>query len=478
LSVIAAPRIDEALDRIKAAVGAKGIVADPAEMAPYLREERGLYRGAARLVVRPAATAEVAEVVRACAAARLPIYPQGGNTGLCGGAVPDEDGRGIVLSLGRMNRVRALDAVNFTITVEAGVILAEAQRAAADADRLFPLSLGAEGTCQIGGNLSTNAGGIAVLRYGNMRDLTLGLEIVLADGTVWDGLRGLRKDNTGYALKQLFVGGEGTLGIITAATVKLFPKPRELETAFLALARVEDAMALLARARTASGDQLTAFELIPRIGLEIAMAHVPNVHDPLAQPHRWYVLLELSSSQAGRGLRQALDEFLAAALEDGLIADGTIAQSATQTRDLWRIREGMVEAQKHIGAGIKHDVAVPVSKVATFIATASDAVARDFPGVRPIPFGHVGDGNIHFNIAQAIGADPAAFIAATGAINHIVHDIATRLDGSISAEHGIGLLKRDELPRYKPAVALDLMRRIKHALDPDGIMNPGKIFVP
>ena len=478
MSVIGARRIDEALDRIKAAVGAKGIVADAAEMAPYLREERGLYRGAARLVVRPATTEEVAEVVRACAAARLPIYPQGGNTGLCGGAVPDAEGRGIVLSLGRMNRVRALDAVNFTITVEAGAILAEVQRAAAEADRLFPLSLGAEGTCQIGGNLSTNAGGIAVLRYGNMRELTLGLEIVLADGTVWDGLRGLRKDNTGYDLKQLFVGGEGTLGIITAATLKLFPRPRELETAFLALARVEDAMALFARARAASGDQLTAFELIPRIGLDSAMAHVPNVQDPLAQPHPWYVLLELSSSQAGRGLRQALDDLLAGALEEGLIEDGTIAQSAAQARDLWRIREAMVEAQKHIGAVIKHDVAVPVSQVATFIATASDAVTRRFPGVRVIPFGHVGDGNIHFNLAQCVGANPAAFLGETAAINHIVHDIATRLDGSISAEHGIGLLKRDELPRYKPAIALDLMRKIKQTLDPDGIMNPGKILVP
>ena len=301
---------------------------------------------------------------------------------------------------------------------------------------------------------------------------------MLADGTVWDGLRGLRKDNTGYDLKQLFIGAEGTLGVITAATLKLFPRPRELETAFVALARVEDAMALFTRARAASGDQLTAFELIPRLGLDIAMAHIPNVHDPLAEPHPWYVLLELSSSQEGRGLRQALDDFLAAALEDGLIEDGTIAQSAAQARDLWRIREGMVEAQKQIGAGIKHDVAVPVSKVATFIATASDAVARRFPGVRAIPFGHVGDGNIHFNLAQAVGADGAAFLAETGTINHIVHDIATRLDGSISAEHGIGLLKRDELPRYKPAVALDLMRKIKQTLDPDGIINPGKILAP
>jgi FAD/FMN-containing dehydrogenase len=473
----AAARNDDILDRIKAAVGAKGFIADPVAMEPYLVEERGQYRGAARLVVRPGSTAEVAEVVRLCAAAALPIYPQGGNTGLCGGAVPDAARPGIVLSLGRMNRVRALDAVNFTITVEAGVILAEVQRAAAEADRLFPLSLGAEGTCQIGGNLSTNAGGIAVLRYGNMRDLALGLEVVLPDGAVWDGLRALRKDNTGYDLKQLFIGGEGTLGIITAATLKLFPKPRETETAFLALARVEDAMTLFAQARAATGDQLTAFELVPRIGLDIAMAQVPGIHDPLAARHDWYVLLEMTSSQAGGGLRQSLEGLLAASLDAGLIADGTIAASAGQARELWRIREGMVEAQKHIGAGIKHDVSVPVSSVATFIARASAAVAAGFPGARPIPFGHVGDGNIHFNIAQPVGGDRAVFLAAQDNINHIVHDLATGLAGSISAEHGIGILKRDELPRYKPAVALDLMRRIKTTLDPDCIMNPGKILV-
>ncbi|HUK58599.1 MAG TPA: FAD-binding oxidoreductase [Stellaceae bacterium] len=478
MTALAASRLDETLDRIKDAVGPQGFIANAADMAPYLREERGLYRGAAHLVVRPRSTAEVAAVVRLCAAAGLPIYPQGGNTGLCGGAVPDEDGRGIVLGLGRMNRMRALDAINFTITVEAGVILAEVQRAAAAADRLFPLSLGAEGTCQIGGNLSTNAGGIAVLRYGNTRELTLGLEVVLADGTVWDGLNGLRKDNTGYDLKQLFIGGEGTLGIITAATLKLFPRPHEIETAFLGLARVEDAMTLFAKARAATGDQLTAFELVPRIGLEIAMAHIPGVADPLAHPHTWYVLIELSSSQEGRGLRQALDNLLASALDAGLVEDGTIAESQAQATALWRIREGMVEAQKQIGAGIKHDVSVPVSKVADFIIEASRAVAAHAPGTRAIPFGHVGDGNIHFNLAQPVSSAPAAFIAETEALNRIVHDIATSYAGSISAEHGIGRLKRDELAHYKPAPALDLMRRIKHALDPDGIMNPGKVIAP
>jgi D-lactate dehydrogenase (cytochrome) len=478
VNVAAEIGIEDTLDRIKKIVGENGIIAERTAMEPYLEETRGIYHGAARLVVRPASTVEVAEIVRLCAAARIPIFPQGGNTGLCGGAVPDADGSGIVLSLGRMNRVRAIDAVNFTITAEAGCVLAEVQSAAEKADRLFPLSLGAEGSCQIGGNLSTNAGGVAVLRYGNARELTLGLEVVLPDGQVWDGLKGLRKDNTGYDLKQLFIGGEGTLGVITAATLKLFPRPKEVETAFLGLTRVENAMALFARARDASGDQLTAFELIPRIGLEIAMAHVPGIHDPLATPHAWYALVEVSSSQRASGLRNALEAFLAAAMENGLVEDGTIAASAAQARDLWRIREGVVEAQKFLGAAIKHDISVPVSSVAAFIARASAAIAERFPGIRPIAFGHVGDGNIHYNIAQPVGADADVFLARRGEISRLVHDLAAGFGGSISAEHGIGLLKRDELPRYKPAVALYLMRRIKAALDPDGIMNPGKILAP
>src|SRR5271157_1492378 len=315
--------IAETIERIKAAVGPRGWIADSRDQEPYLVEARGLYRGATRLVVRPASTAEVAEVVRICAEAKLPIVPQGGNTGLVGGGVPPEDGHNVVLTLGRMNRIRAIDPVNFTMTVEAGCVLADLQQAAAEADRLFPLSLGAEGSCQIGGNLSTNAGGIAVLRYGNTRELALGLGVVLPDGRIWDGLRALRKDNTGYDLKQLFIGGEGTLGIITAATIKLFPKPREVETAFLGLTRVEDAMALFARARGASGDQLTAFELIPRIGLEIAMAHVPGIHDPLATPYPWYVLVEMSSSESESesGIRGLLERLLGLALGEGLVGD-------------------------------------------------------------------------------------------------------------------------------------------------------------
>jgi FAD/FMN-containing dehydrogenase len=476
VTLAAEPRIADALDAIKRAVGAKGFIADAGAMAPYLEEERRLYHGAARMVVRPASTAEVAAVVRICADAGIPIVPQGGNTGLAGGGVPDEDGTAVVLSLGRMNRVRAIDPIDFTITVEAGCILAEVQRAAAAADRLFPLSLGAEGSCQIGGNLATNAGGIAVLRYGNMRELTLGLEVVLPDGTVWDGLRALRKDNTGYDLKQLFIGSEGTLGIITAATLKLFPRPRDIETALLGLARVEDAMALFARARTASGDQLTAFELIPRLGLEMALRHGAEVTDPLAAPHRWYALLEVSSSQSDSGLRQSLEAFLGDAMSVGLVQDGTVARSTLQARDLWRIREAMVEGQKFEGGSIKHDVSVPVSRVADFVLKAIATVEATLPGIRPLAFGHVGDGNIHFNLSQPPAADTSVFLARRAEFNRIVHDLAQSFGGSISAEHGIGRLRRDELPRYKSALELALMRKLKHAIDPSGLMNPGKIL--
>jgi len=368
--------------------------------------------------------------------------------------------------------------VDFTITVEAGCVLADIQQAAEQADRLFPLSLGAEGSCQIGGNLSTNAGGIAVLRYGNMRDLTLGLEVVLPDGKIWDGLRVLRKDNTGYALKHLYVGAEGTLGIITAATLKLFPRPVEVETAFLGLHRVADVMTLFARAREASGDQLTAFELIPRIGLEFASRHIAGVSDPLAEPYPWYVLMEMSSSRRDSGLRASLETFLGDTMAAGLIGDGTIADSAARALALWRIREGVVEGQKPEGGSIKHDVSVPVSQVATFITRAIEAVTDRLPGIRPVAFGHVGDGNVHFNLSQPLGADKGAFIARWAEFNTIVHDLVVSMNGSISAEHGIGRLKREELAHYRSAAELDLMRKIKRALDPNNLMNPGKIIEP
>src|SRR6516165_1767186 len=450
-------QIEAALERIKGVVGPRGWIADPGECEPYLVEARRLWRGATRLVVRPAATAEVAAVVRICAEARLPIVPQGGNTGLVGGGVPPEDGQNIILALSRMNRIRAIDPVNFTMTIEAGCILAQLQQAAAEADRLFPLSLGAEGSCQIGGNLSTNAGGIAVLRYGNTRELTLGLEVVLPDGRVWDGLRGLRKDNTGYDLKQLFIGGEGTLGIITAATVKLFPKPRETDTAFLALDRVEDVMDLFARARAATADQLTAFELMPRAALDLALVHIPGTIDPLNARHPWYVLLEMSSSQAESGLRGLLETLLATALEEGLIADGVIAESGAQAKELWHIREAIVEAQLFSGS-IKHDVAVPVSRVADFIIRATTGVCEKLPGIRPMAFGHVGDGNIHFNLTQPDGADTAAYLARWQEFNDIVHSIVRDLHGSISAEHGVDRLKRNEITHYKSPVEIEQMR--------------------
>jgi FAD/FMN-containing dehydrogenase len=339
------------------------------------------------------------------------------------------------------------------------------------------LSLGAEGSCRIGGNLSTNAGGVAVLRYGNARDLTLGLEVVLPDGQVWNGLRGLRKDNTGYDLKQLFIGGEGTLGIITAAVLKLFPRPREIETAFIALSKVEDVMEVFARARAASGDQLTAFELIPRIGIEMTTQHLHALSDPMTGKYPWYVLLEVSSSQTAGGLRTMLENFLAAQMEAGLVVDGVIAASAAQAGELWRIRDGMTEAQGYEGGSIKHDVSVPVSRVADFIIEASAAVSRAIPGIRPVPFGHVGDGNIHFNLSQPVGADRAGYLARWEEMNRIVHDIVAARNGSISAEHGIGRMKVEELTHYKSKVELDLMRKIKAALDPQGIMNPGKVVV-
>jgi D-lactate dehydrogenase (cytochrome) len=464
------------LDRLRDIVGPRNFIDAPDALEPYLVEGRGLFHGKTQAVLRPSSTEEVQRLVKLCAEARLPIVPQGGNTGLVGGGTPWEDGNSVIISLQRMDKVRAVDPHNFTMTAEAGCILADLQKTASDHDRLFPLALGAEGSCRIGGNLSTNAGGVGVLRYGNSRELVLGLEVVLADGRVWNGLRGLRKDNTGYDLKHLFVGAEGTLGIITAATLKLFPKPKQVETAFVGLARVEDVMEVFARARAASSDLLTAFELIPRFGLEIATKHVHGVIDPLEKPYPWYVLLEVSASQTEPPLRNALEQFLAETMEAGLVKDGVIAASGQQALDLWRIREGVVEAQRSEGGSIKHDVSVPVSRVADFILEASEAVKKRLPTIRPCPFGHVGDGNIHFNLTQPVGMDKKEYLGLWEAMNRIVHDAVAARGGSISAEHGIGRLKVHELEHYKQPLELELMGRIKEALDPLGIMNPGKIL--
>jgi D-lactate dehydrogenase (cytochrome) len=468
--------IDAAIQEIKSLLGPKGWLADADAVAPHLVETRGLYHGATRLVARPGSTEEVAGIVRICAAARLPVVPQGGNTGLCGGGVPGEDGHNIVIDTGRLNAIRALDPANFTMVAEAGCILADIQRAADAADLLFPLSLGAEGSCRIGGNISTNAGGIQVLRYGNTRDLVLGLEAVLPDGRIWNGLSTLRKDNTGYDLKHLFIGAEGTLGIVTAASLRLYPKPRQVATALLGLNDIDAVMALFGRARAGSGDQLTGFELIPRLGLDLTLSYVPGTVDPLAGAYPFYALVELSSSVPEGNLDALLETLLGEALEAGLVGDGAIARSEAQRRAFWRLREGVVEAQRHAGGSIKHDVSVPVSSVAAFIREASAAVTARLPGIRPVPFGHVGDGNIHFNLTQPEGADSAAYLARWAEFNDIVHAIVARLHGSISAEHGIGRLKRDELARYKAPLDLELMARIKRALDPDGIMNPGKVL--
>lgn len=443
------------------------------DMEPFLVEERGLYRGSAMAVVRPGSTEETAAVVKACAEAGIAVVPQSGNTGLCGGGVPQGDA--IVLSTQRMNRIRALDPVNFTLTAEAGCILSSLQDAAEAQGCLFPLSLAAEGSCRIGGNLSTNAGGVGVLHYGNTRELVLGLEVVLPDGRIWNGLRSLRKDNTGYDLKHLFVGAEGTLGIITACVLKLFPAPTERATAMVALSDPEAALGLLAAARAASGDAVTACELVPRIGIELCLAHMPGTRDPFDAPHPWYLLLELSSSRPG-GLREALETILGEALENGDAHDAVLAESGEQRKALWRLREGVSESQKKEGGSIKHDVAVPTSRVPEMLRRCTQAVEAALPGVRVVAFGHLGDGNIHFNLSQPVGADKQAFLAEWARMNRIVHDIVNDLNGSVSAEHGIGQLKIAEMARYKQDVELDLMRRIKQALDPRGIMNPGKVL--
>ncbi|MES2356199.1 MAG: FAD-binding oxidoreductase [Pseudomonadota bacterium] len=466
------------IERIAAIVGPHGLITAADEIAPYVTDWRRAYRGMTSVVVRPANAEEVAAVVKVCIETQTPIVPQGGNTSLCGASVPHADGREIVMSLSRMNRVRAVDLDNDTITVEAGCVLGNVQQAANDANRLFPLSLASEGSCQIGGNLSTNAGGVAVLRYGNTRDLILGLEVVLPSGEIWNGLRGLRKDNTGYDLKQLFIGAEGTLGIITAAVLKLFPKPKKKATALVAIPNPEAAVSLLSRLHDQCGDRLTGFEIMARVCIDLVIEHIHGTHDPLFLPYPWYVLIELTDTLASSPLEEALEETLTDAIEVGLALDAVVAVSDTQTKALWALRENISEAQRVDGTSIKHDISVPVSRIAEFIQKADAALTKAFPSIRIVAFGHIGDGNIHYNCSNQNAMDNDILLRAQGEVNRIVYDLATSLGGSISAEHGLGQLKREEISRYKSRVELDLMRTVKQALDPDNLMNPGKVLPP
>lgn len=456
-------------------LGADQVLITADSMSAYLTDWRGRYRGAALCVVRPASAAEVAAVVRACNQAGVAMVPQGGNTSLCGAATPAPDGRSVVISLSRLARVRAVDPTNNTITVEAGCVLQTLQEAAAQAGRLFPLSLAAEGSCQIGGNLSTNAGGVQVLRYGNARELTLGLEVVLPNGEIWDGLRALRKDNTGYDLKHLFIGAEGTLGIITAAVLKLYPLPQAVATAWLAIASPALAVFLLGELQASFGASLTACELVSEQALALVRKHVPGAH-PVLSASPWHLLIELSAAGEDAALRDALTSFLARAIDCEAIGDAVLAHSGEQARRLWALRENIGEAQKMEGVSIKHDVSLPISRIPEFVERADQELSLAFPGIRIVTFGHIGDGNLHYNQSKSVAGENAAFLAAQGEVNRIVHDLVDELGGSISAEHGIGQLKRGELRRYKSPVELDLMRAIKRTLDPRGLMNPGKVL--
>jgi FAD/FMN-containing dehydrogenase len=460
------------LARLKAAAGPHGWSDDPQEIAPHLEEWRSKYKGHSPLLLKPATTAEVSAILAICNEMKTAIVPQGGNTGLVGGQIPF--GGEVLLSLSRMSKVRHADAQANTLTVEAGVILANVQRAAEEIDRLFPLSLASEGSCTIGGNLSTNAGGVNVLRYGNARELVLGLEVVLADGRVLEMTRGLRKDNSGYDLKQMFLGAEGTLGIITAAVLKLFPKPTQRATAFAALPDPAAALKVLSRLQSDTGGMISAFELLSRSGLELVLAHIPQTKDPLSAPSPWYVLIEATGAGTFN-LEETLRIALSEAVEAGEISDAAIANSDAQAKNLWRLRESMSEAQKREGASIKHDISLPLARIPEFVDVAIAAVTKAMPGVRPVPFGHLGDGNLHFNFSFPKGGDQEAFLARWEEIARIVHDLVNQYGGSISAEHGVGVMKRDEIVRYKSAAEIETMRALKRTFDPNNILNPGKV---
>jgi FAD/FMN-containing dehydrogenase len=470
------------VDKLRSIVGEKGLILDDQGKHPYLTDWRENYLGSALAIVRPATTEEVAAVVKLCAAEKVAIVPQGGNTGMSGGGTPHEAGREIVLSLTRMNRILEVDTIGYSMTVEAGVVLKTIQEAAAEHDRLFPLSLGAEGSCTIGGNLSTNAGGVQVLHYGNTRNLVLGLEVVLPSGEIWNGLRALKKDNTGYDLRDLYLGAEGTLGIITRAVLKLWPKPKDHATSWSAIPSPQAAVELLSGAYAASEDNVTSCELMGRQGIDLVLQHIPGTADPLAEKHDWYVLMEWSSTRPAReganagGLRDKMEAYLGEAMEKGLVLDAVIAQTEAQSKSLWALRENHSEASKKEGPSIKFDISVAVSKIPPFTTEGLAAMRKALPECRPLPFGHVGDGNLHFNCQAPAGWDKARFAPHIEPISAAIYDLVVGYGGSISAEHGIGRIKVEELEHYRSKIELDTMRKLKRALDPQNIMNPGKVI--
>jgi FAD/FMN-containing dehydrogenase len=463
-----------ALERFAGIVGAKYVLTDPADLAPHLVEPRDIYQGKAAAVLKPGSTQEISEILKLASETGTPIVPQGGVTGMSGGQIPFDE-RAVVVSTARLDKIREIDLDANAMTCEAGVVLQRAQETARSNDRLFPLSLGAEGSCMIGGNLSTNAGGTNALVYGMARDLVLGVEVVLADGRIWNGLRKLKKDNTGYDLRDLFIGSEGTLGIITAAVLKLFPAPRSTETAFIGVPSPQAALDLLRIAQSRAGNSVTSFELMLKFGVDLAVKFPPGHRHPLEGAHPWYVLMELTST-AREGLRVTMEEILSAGTEAGVVQDAVLAASIEQAKAFWHLRLILPEAQKSTSGAVAHDVSVPVSAVPVFIEEASEAVKKVLPNVRPMPFGHLGDGNMHFAVCIPVGMDRAEFRSHTKAINDAVYGVVGKYNGSISAEHGIGALKRDRLPSVKSAVEMDLMRSIKQLLDPKGILNPGKVL--
>src|SRR6202158_3680396 len=468
----APPLSPELISRFRKIVGDKYAVTDAADIAPYLTEERDLFHGRSPLVLRPGSTAEVSAICKLASEHRIALVPQGGNTGLVGGQTPHNSE--VVISMRRRDKIRDIDTASNTMTCDAGVVLQIAQQKAAEVDRLFPLSLGAEGSCTIGGNLSTNGGGTAALAYGVAREMALGLEVVLADGRILNGLSKLKKDNTGYDLRNLFIGAEGTLGIITAATLKLFPKPRAVETAYVGLQSPAAALKLLSISQNEAAGTLTSFELLSDIAVDFSVRHGIDIRDPLASKHPWYVLMELSSPRDDA--RATLEAILARGLDEAIVDDAVIAASLSQRSAFWKLRDEMSAAQKPEGGSIKHDISVPVVAVPDFIEQADAAVVKLIPGARPVPFGHLGDGNIHYNVSQPVGGNTADFMDRWHEVNAVVFDIVRRMGGSISAEHGIAVLGGDELPEVKDKVAIELMRSIKAMLDPLGIMNPGKVL--